>query len=63
MFSLTKILDSMMNGTVYELLTNFLKMKPLSFQGIEFEDAFEFTIDLYECLHKWALFSNTGFSF
>lgn len=49
------ILGLMMNGMEYKLLTKFSKMKPLKFQDIELEDAFEFTIDCYERLYKMGI--------
>ncbi|KAF3659901.1 hypothetical protein FXO37_13759 [Capsicum annuum] len=46
------ILDSMMIGTEYNMLTKFFRMKLPTFQGTEFENAFEFIIDCYDRSQK-----------
>lgn len=38
-------LGHVMSGTRYDMLTKFLKMKPLTFIGSKTEDIFKFSID------------------
>lgn len=39
----------------HDLLTKFLKMKPPTFYGTEFEKDFEFIIDYYKSLHNMSI--------
>lgn len=50
-----QVLSLMITGTEHDMLTKFLKMKPQTFQGTEYENPFEFVMDCYERLHKMGI--------
>lgn len=52
-----------MTGIEHELLTKFRKMKPHLFHGSKIGDAFEFTIDNYERIHKLGIVQQHGIEF
>lgn len=56
------ILGFVMTRSEHELLNKFLKMKPPSFHGAETKDAFEFTSDYYDSLHKLGIVHQHGLS-
>lgn len=52
-----------MTDDKHGLFSKFIKMKPPVFQGIEFEDVFEFLIDFHECLNKLGIVKKYGVEF
>lgn len=58
--ALTRVVGPLMAGDKPNLFYNFIKMNPLVFCGMEFEDAYEFIIDYWEWLHMVGVVERYG---
>ena len=47
----------------HEMLTMFLKIKPLVFLGLERQNAYEFILDWYNSLNKFGIIYQYGVEF
>ena len=51
---------SIMTSDQHELFTKFLNLKPPVFKGAESEDAYDFSVDCHELLHKMGIVEQFG---
>ena len=49
-----------MTSDQHELFTKFLNLKPPVFKGAESEDAYDFSVDCHELLHKMGIVEQFG---